>query len=43
MAAVLAHMKRKDSPPPPYEDPPYYDVAVQMEIVLTKRNVPGSS
>ena len=38
-------INRKDSPPTPYEDPPCYDVAVQMEIVLTKRdlNVPGSS
>ena len=43
MGAVLARMKRKDSSPPPYEDPPSYDVAVQMEIELTNRylNVPG--
>ena len=44
MAAVLAWMKRKDSPPP-YEDPPSYHVALQMEIEWTKRdlNVPDSS
>ena len=36
---------RKDSPPPPYEDPPSYNVAVEMEIELKKRdlNVTGSS
>jgi hypothetical protein len=28
--------KRGYTPPPPYEDPPSYDVAVQMEIELTK-------
>ena len=38
MAAVLVRMKRKDTLPPPYEDPPSYDVAVQMEIELTKRD-----
>ena len=31
MAAVLSSMKRKDTPPPPYEDPPSYEVAIQME------------
>jgi hypothetical protein len=29
-------MKRNDTPPPPYEDPPTYNVAVQMEIEFTK-------
>ena len=44
MAAVLARMKRKDSPPT-YEDPPSYHVALQMEIEWTKRdlNVSDSS
>ena len=32
-----------DTLPPPYEDPPSYDVAVQMEIELTKRDSAGSS
>ena len=31
MAAVLSSMKRKDTPPPPYEDPPSYEVAIQLE------------
>ena len=31
MAGVLSGMKRKDTPPPPYEDPPSYHLAVQME------------
>ena len=31
MVAVLARMKRKDTPPPPYEDPPSYDVAIQIK------------
>ena len=45
MAALLACMKRQDTPPPSYEDPPSYHVALQMEIELTKRElkVPGSS
>ena len=45
MADVLACIKRKDSTPPPYEDPPSYHVAVQMEIEMTKRDltVVGSS
>ena len=45
MAAVFVRMTRKDTPPPPYEDPPSYNVAVQMEIELTKRDfkVAGSS
>ena len=30
IAAVLSRIKRKDTPPP-YEDPPSYEVAVQME------------
>ena len=37
MAALLACMKRQDTPPPSYEDPPSYHVALQMEIELTKR------
>ena len=37
MTAVLACMKRQDTPPPSYEDPPSYHVALQMEIELTKR------
>ena len=28
-------MKRGNTPPPPYENPPSYDVAVQMEIEMT--------
>ena len=39
MAAVFARLKRKETPPPPYEDPPPYDVAVQMEMELTKREL----
>ena len=31
MTAVLSSMKRKDSPPPSYEDPPSYEVAIQIE------------
>ena len=31
MAAVAARMKRKETPPPPYEDPPSYSVAMQMQ------------
>jgi hypothetical protein len=36
MAAVLSRMKRKDTPPPPYEYPPSYNVVIQMEIELNK-------
>ena len=39
LAGVLSQMKRKDSPPPPYEDPPSYHLAVQMEIQLTKSGI----
>ena len=39
MAAVFACLKKKETPPPPYEDPPSYDVALQMEIKLTKREL----
>ena len=39
MAAVFARLKKKETPPPPYEDPPSYDVAVQMEIELTKSDL----
>jgi hypothetical protein len=39
MAAVFARLKRKETPPPPYEDPPSYDVAVQIEIELTKSDL----
>jgi hypothetical protein len=45
MAAVFSKMKRKDTPPPPYEDPPSYHVAVQIEIEMYDRDlrVAGSS
>ena len=39
MAAVLSSMKRKDTPPPPYEDPPSYEVAIQMEAELENNNI----
>ena len=39
MAAVFVRMTRKDTPPPPYEDPPSYDVAVQVEIELAMREL----
>ena len=39
LAGVLSQMKRKDSPPPPYEDPPSYHLAVQMEIQLKKSGI----
>eukprot|EP00092_Neocalanus_flemingeri_P035716 GFUD01038887.1.p1 GENE.GFUD01038887.1~~GFUD01038887.1.p1 ORF type:complete len:143 (-),score=35.56 GFUD01038887.1:24-452(-) len=38
MAAVLARVKKKDTPPP-YEDPPSYDVAMQMQIVHNSDSV----
>ena len=36
MLEESSHRKRGNTPPPPYEDPPPYDVAVQMENELTK-------
>ena len=33
---VSSRRKRGDTSPPPYEDPPPYDFAVQMEIEITK-------
>ena len=32
-------ISRKDTPPPPYEDPPSYHIAVQMEIEMCKRDL----
>ena len=29
-------ISRKDTPPPPYEDPPSYHIAVQMEIEMLR-------
>ena len=31
MTVEVGRSKRKETPPPPYEDPPSYSVAVQME------------
>ena len=39
MAAVFDCLKRKETPPPPYEDPPSYNIALQMKIELTKREL----
>ena len=39
MAAVLTRLKRKDTPPPPYENPPSYNVGLKVEIELTKKDM----
>ena len=32
MAGVLSGMHRKDTPPPHYQDPPSYHLALQIEV-----------
>ena len=39
VAAVWTRLQRKDSPPPPYEDPPSYDAALTIENEMQQSNI----
>ena len=38
VAAVWTRLQRKDTPPPPYEEPPSYDIALEIENEIQKSN-----